>query len=245
MSSNVHQFALYCPGLNELMDHAQSDQLQITDGELHGRISHVLRMEVGQSLVLFDAEQSLTVEVANISKKAVTVKVLTSGSITPVMPSITMLLPILKREAFDDALYAMAELGVNVVQPITTAKTQTSWGSEKDYQRAQRIFVAAAEQSKQFALPSLEKVKTLADALKISNQPNKIFFDANGKPLKTLLANLKTESTVCLIGPEGDLTPTEKDQVAHYGFASCALTPTILRAQQAVALGVGVIRAWF
>lgn len=245
MSSNVHQFALYFSGLNELISQrSQSDQLHITDDELCGRIAHVLRMEIGQSFILFNAERSVTVEIARISKKAVDVRVHTTHAIQPLNPSITMLLPILKREAFEDALYALTELGVNVVQPITTAKTQTSWGSEKDYQRAQRIFVAAAEQSKQFALPLLEKVRTLTDVLKLSDQPNKIFFDASGEPLKALLGNLKAQQTVCLIGPEGDLTPTEKEQVAQCGFVSCTLTPTILRAQQAVTVGVGVIRAW-
>jgi 16S rRNA (uracil1498-N3)-methyltransferase len=238
MHTTAHEFALFVPALTN------QPTLEITDTDLVNRIAHVLRMEPGSYCVLFDVHQALKVQITQITKKAVTATVVSRLPITPITPSITLLLPILKREAFEEALYAMTELGVNKVQPITTAKTQSSWGSEKDYQRAQRIFIAAAEQSKQFALPVLEKVKPLAQVLE-THQGSALLFDAAGKPLKEVLNQLSAGPVTCLIGPEGDLTPQEKELVASKGFVPCALTPTVLRAQQAAVLGVGVIRSWF
>ena len=40
-----------------------------------------------------------------------------------------------------------------------------------------------------------------------------------------------------------DLTEQEKNLLQDQGFLFCALTPTILRAQQAVALSAGLIRS--
>ena len=46
-----------------------------------------------------------------------------------------------------------------------------------------------------------------------------------------------------LVGPEGDLTHEEKQFVDDHGFIFCKLTPTIMRAHQAVAVGLGVLRS--
>ena len=45
-----------------------------------------------------------------------------------------------------------------------------------------------------------------------------------------------------LIGPEGDLALQEKELVAGK-MQFCALTPTILRASQAAALSIGIVRS--
>ncbi len=46
-----------------------------------------------------------------------------------------------------------------------------------------------------------------------------------------------------MIGPEADLTATEKKQLKDLGVAFCALTPTILRACQAAALSGAIFRS--
>jgi RsmE family RNA methyltransferase len=50
-------------------------------------------------------------------------------------------------------------------------------------------------------------------------------------------------ATVLFVGPEGDLTDQEKVLLKQNGFIFCALTPTILRACEAIALGAGVVRS--
>ena len=60
---------------------------------------------------------------------------------------------------------------------------------------------------------------------------------------KKLISELKLTSKIFLLwGPEGDLTSTEKQQVLTAGFQFSKLTPTVLRASQAVAVGLGLIR---
>lgn len=54
----------------------------------------------------------------------------------------------------------------------------------------------------------------------------------------------KPHAIIACAGPEGDLTYEEKMQLTEDGFAFCALTPTVLRAQQAIAIGLGAIRSY-
>ncbi|HEB41963.1 MAG TPA: hypothetical protein ENI08_03015 [Candidatus Dependentiae bacterium] len=46
-----------------------------------------------------------------------------------------------------------------------------------------------------------------------------------------------------MVGSEGDLTEQEKEQPRETTFLFCALTPTVLRSSQAIALGSGIIRS--
>jgi len=46
-----------------------------------------------------------------------------------------------------------------------------------------------------------------------------------------------------MVGPEEDLTNQKKEQLKQAKFLFCALTPTVLRSSQAIALGSGIIRS--
>ena len=156
----------------------------------------------------------------------------------------------LKREAFEEALYSLCELGVTAIQPLTTRKTARSWGDEKELQRAQKILIAAAEQAKQFVVPQMLPVLPLETWVStLTTTSNyRIFFDAAGQPLSEIVAKLSNntpQELIMLSGPEGDLANTEKELLKSHNFMFSKLTPTILRAQQAITLGLGVIRSLY
>lgn len=108
--------------------------------------------------------------------------------------------------------------------------------------------IAAAEQSKQYALPQVLPIIPLEMWLMKAQVPAtiKLFFDPQGIPLRdafALIEQQKIHRLIALAGPEGDLTYEEKLMVTDQGFVFCALTPTVLRAQQAVAIGLGALRS--
>ena len=169
---------------------------------------------------------------------------------TALRPTVTFLLPLLKRDDFEGALYSLAEIGVNSIQLVATHKTHTSWSDERDGERARRILIAAAEQSKNYAMPELKAPVALDKALQAMNMTDstKIFFDPLGESFFAVMSALhgnQPDHIVLLIGPEGDLTAQEKEMVHQKGFIFCALTPTIVRAVQAAALGAGLVRSLF
>ncbi|OQA33400.1 MAG: Ribosomal RNA small subunit methyltransferase E [Candidatus Dependentiae bacterium ADurb.Bin331] len=151
----------------------------------------------------------------------------------------------MKREALEHTLYNLVEIGVNEIQLVFTQKTHRNWAGHKEFERMRKIMIAAAEQSKQFSLPHIYEPIQLQEYLHQKKQSAPlIFFDTNGISLaQWFTSHSKIESVSLLIGPEGDLTPSEKNAVRAIGAQIVSLTPTILRAQQAITLGAGAIRS--
>lgn len=243
---NSHQFALYTMQ-SFLETISVGKEFILTDTAMVQRIISILRLEIGESFIIFNKEVHAVATITNrVKNKSVTLIFDKKTANAVLKPHITLLLPLLKKDALETALYSLVELGANTIQLVTTAKSNQKW-SIKEHERAQRIIIAAAEQSKHFASPTLLMPSSLTQVLeKISPSDVKICFDPAGLPLSVLFKDdqlKKSVSFILAIGPEGDFTPDEKNLFGQHNFSNYALTPTILRASQAAALGLGIIRS--
>ena len=245
-----HEFALYVERLSGLVHHTKvGDYISMSDEKLFHRIVTVLRLRKGEAVTFFDRKIYITATIESlVGKKQINVLVTSINSTIMVQPPITFLLPLLKKDDFEAALYALAEMGINTIQLVSTHKSGNQWSMDREYDRAQRILIAAAEQSKNFAYPELRPPIALASALEHYSTGNetKIFFDCQGKRLRELISLIydqKISHLVLLVGPEGDLTLEEKKMVLGKNFIFCALTPTIMRAVQATAVAAGLMRS--
>jgi RsmE family RNA methyltransferase len=243
--NSTHQFAIYSTELTKLL--AAGKQFLITHADLHHRIKQVLRLDVGDICILFDATQHATIKIIALDKKSITAELLNIQSNKQLTPHITCFIPLLKRDALAEAIYNATELGANGIQLIITQKVQRPWDGTKELERLQRIIIAAAEQSKHFALPELKTPVALEKALtSLPQATNRLFCDPTGAPLLPLLQEIsakKISQVALMVGPEGDLLPTEKELLTQHQFIFCALTPTILRAPQAVTVVLGSLRS--
>lgn len=244
-----HEFALYQKSLSLLIHQkVAGNSLLFTDEKLFHRMMTVLRLRSEDGCIFFDREHYIIVRIeAFVGKKQVHV-VIESIHVTSILyPNVTFLLPMLKRDDYETALYGLTEVGVTTIQLVFTQKTGNQWSGERDSDRAQRILIAAAEQSKNFAYPYVKAPISLDAALKeCTTVPTKIFFDPQGELFFDVMHTLhdkQPEQVVLLIGPEGDLTAEEKKMVRANSFIFCALTPTIMRAVQAAALAAGFVRS--
>jgi 16S rRNA (uracil1498-N3)-methyltransferase len=241
---NKHQFAFYVPDLDSFVSPGKTI-IELLDADLLHRIITVLRMQKGQEVVLFDKQIHCVAQISGNTKKSISFSISEKKKNTILAPSITVLLPILKREDFEAALYSLAELGINKIQPVITRKSQQHW-SPKDAQRAHKIVLSAAEQSKNFSFPEIMPVIPIDEAIATLCDPAgaKLFCDPAGMPFAEFLATYKRPNSIIVcVGPEGDLLPEEKQLLAQQGFGFFALTPTVLRACQATALAAGILRA--
>lgn len=241
-ATDKHEFALYCSNLSSLVT---KDQVIITDADLMHRIATVLRLMAGDSIVLFDQSVHAYVSIAHIAKKKSIACIVIKKEVNTILaPAITFLLPLLKREALETALYSLAEIGANTIQLITTDKSQKKW-SDKEHERAYKIIIAAAEQSKNFAFPAVLKPISLSDYCQMPTEKVlKIMLDPTGNPLCVLLSEKMHgfNELVVIAGPEGGFTQEEKVLLQKSGYLNAALTPTVLRASQAAAVATAVIR---
>lgn len=236
-----HEFALFIS-----QQFARGVAVIIHDPESLRRLTSIVRLREGETVQLFNREESIRGTVTGITKKQIELDVNERFSLQSLKPSLTILLPTLKKDDCEEALSRLCALGVTTIQFVETEKVQHSWQFERERDRFERVMIAAAEQSKQFILPDLLAPISLKEALKeVTAIGHKIFFDPDGEKLMVSLERLvKTEgAAVLFVGPEGDLTDDEKMLIRSHGFIFCSLTPTILRACEAIALGAGVVRS--
>jgi 16S rRNA (uracil1498-N3)-methyltransferase len=245
-----HEFALFIESLSStIKGKGPGSSVIFSDEKLLHRMINVLRLHTEDSCIFFDRHVQVNGIITNfMNKKQVAITVLVIKPHVELQPDITFLLPVLKRDDYESALYALAELGVNTIQLVFTRKSVHQWAGQRDYERAQKILISAAEQSKNFVFPELNEPISFGDALKKYHTASvKIFFDPYGEKffdtMQKLHASIIQNGVVLLVGPEGDLHEEEKTMVSEYNFMFCALTPTIIRAVQAAALGAGFVRS--
>jgi len=242
--SDRHCFALYFANLN---DQWAAKELKIVDPELCHRVVHILRLLPGEQLLLFGAQVSVTGSVSQISAKQFVLRDLSWQKHEPAQPHITMAIGVLKRDNFSDALYSCAEVGVNVIQPIIFEKSSTQ---PLNYERLQRVLIAACEQSKNFDLPVIKEPVRLTDFFKtLDPAASYIYCDPFGKNIWDIFSVVHASAPsklVTIVGPEGGVTEGEQELLrAHSQIKWARLTPTILRATQSVAVIGGMARSIF
>ena len=257
-NADKHEFAFFLENLSAITKPITIDfnkknrELKITDKDLMHRLLNIVRLEIGESFIIFDQKNNISCTLTGIEKKkSITVEILDTNINNDIKPKINLLVPILKRENFESVIYSAVELGANKIITLITEKSQKSFHQE----RSIKILIAAAEQSKNFAFANIDTPLELIKYLDLNktNKPENsinIFFDAEGEDPNEVVKNIKTKlqkninsNINLMIGPEGDLTESEKVLLKNHGFIFCKLTPTILRSFQAVNVGLGIFRA--
>jgi RsmE family RNA methyltransferase len=242
-SLDSHCFALHVTNLNlSHLPHEKKKVYRSTDGAFIHRVKTILRLKEDDTVLLFDSSHHTMAFLKKVSPHELIFLVDGLEANVSLQRAITWWLPLFKKEAFEEALYSLTEMGVQFIQPLKTKKAARAWGSPKDYARAQAVMIAACEQSKQFNVPVLYPVKELADCA-TEGTSLKLFFDATGESLIWVLKDHREIPITACVGPEGDLTVDEKNYLKEHGFIFCKLTSTVLRAQQAVAVGLGILRS--
>ncbi len=242
MRKEKHQFAIYYKDLPAV---AVGKKLSILDEEIVRRVLSVLRLSAKDSCVFFSDSVVVTCLLTDIKKRNFDCVVQVVEPVRAVEPSVTLLLPLLKREALESAIYSATAMGVNVIQLVMTEKSLT-WGGAKEMNRLYRVAISAAEQSKQYAVPNIKIPKKLEMLLQESLSFScKLHADVEGNSLINLSASFAIAKDFLLsVGPEGDLTKEERVSMQSAGFTFCRLTPTVLKAEEAARLLIGIVRSF-
>ena len=240
---NTHLFALYYLG-KKITHH---NLLVITDTDLIHRMHRVLRLEVGDTCILFDRTTWMEVTLTALARATITCTVIAQHDIKPWYPKIRFLLPVLKREALATAIYNLVEAGVQEIQLIQPQKVHRTFGGTKELERLERIAIAAAEQSKNFAVPDIKEPISWEEALILLQKTTSYVGDPTGIPIFDSLGERRKLPDLCtlLVGPEGDFTPREYAELKEAHVISLQLTPTILRAEMAAFYLAALFRSFF
>lgn len=239
-----HEFALFFERLPAALKNG--DSFLVQEEELVHRMVHVLRMHAGERVLFFSRETVVLAEITDMQKRQIAGVVLEKRVHVPLTPEISWYLPLVDREAFDTSISVLTSLGASAITPVITEKSSQKLHRSND--RLERVMIAAAEQSKQFVFPKINDVVPFS-AIDISSNDGEsitLFFDPTGIPAFEIMEEMRVKQIkkiTCFVGPEGDLTDREKDFLQQKGVKFCALTPTILRVEQAILVGMGMMRS--
>ena len=130
------------------------------------------------------------------------------------------------------------ELGVTKFIPIIFDRTIVR---KINKERLEKVIIEAAEQSNRINVPSIEEPQPLKNFLS-SEKVDLIFTDLNSQNKKIDLEKLTSNPTCIIIGPEGDFSEEEREQIL--GFADVQpikINDNILRSETAVISALSIV----
>src|SRR5580692_10387607 len=170
----------------------------VMDGEAAHHVGRVLRAQAGQVYELSDGSRVRLGRVENVTRDEVEFALL--EEIPSYRPAVhtTLLLAIVKFDAFEWALEKATELGVSEVVPIAAARSEKGLvaGAAKRAERWQKILAGASEQSRRVRLPVLRDAARTADAFRATNAESKILLSerASATSLKAIVSPARIKS---------------------------------------------------
>ena len=129
------------------------------------------------------------------------------------------------------------ELGVTKFLPIIFERTIVR---KINKERLEKVIIEAAEQSNRITVPSIEDPQKLKSFL--NNDMDLIFTDLNTTNTKVDIKKLTTKPTCVIIGPEGDFSEEEREEILKFkGVQPIKINENILRSETAVIAALSII----
>ncbi|MCW8845412.1 MAG: 16S rRNA (uracil(1498)-N(3))-methyltransferase [Gammaproteobacteria bacterium] len=213
------------------------ERLEIS-GQAGQHIARVLRMRVGEELVLFDGsggEHRARIE--SIQGNNIFLARLGFDPVEREAPvKVTLLQAISRGERMDWTIQKATEMGVHRILPLGSQRSMVKLTAERAERRRehwQAVAISACEQCGRNRVPEVATPLSLEQALaQVSSYPLKLCLreDAQTRP-----ADLPdAPAQVCIaIGPEGGLDECELRILEGAGFLGLRLGPRILRTETA------------
>ncbi len=234
-------------------------------GEEHRYLTRVLRVGLGDRVVLFDGKsQEVDATVTRIGPRALELKITerrTAG--TPDRPTVTLIQGLSKGDKFDLVVQKATELGVSRIVPVSTSRAviRPELGRALARQmRWQKIAREASRQSGRVDIPDVAPILPLDQALSEATpqglrivlwegargQSLRAILPTPAKPEESSAAPLqptmdRTQAVTLVVGPEGGLTQEEVDAAVRLGFVVAGLGPRILRTETAPLVALAIL----
>jgi 16S rRNA (uracil1498-N3)-methyltransferase len=217
---------------------------------LDGREAHhavnVLRLKDGERVSVLDGTgHEFFCDVAGASRQSVALAVKEKRTVPPPPCTITLLVAIPKGKIIENIIQKSVELGAHRIVPLLTARVVTHLddeGAEDKREKWQQVAIEAIKQCGATWLPEIEAPQTISEFL------------AQGEKIEmTFVGSLQTErqhprecfqefrkqhertpkSAGVWIGPEGDFTLAELQQIQNAGALPITLGNLTLRVETA------------
>lgn len=210
----------------------------IIEGQAAHYLLGVMRMKVGDPLLLFDNRSGEWLGIiADAGKRSATIRIERQTRPREAVPDLWLCFAPVKKARLDWIIEKATELGIARLQPVITERTIVE---RVKSERLEAQIIEACEQCGRTALPELAEPVKLPQLLKNWPAERALLFadEAGGAPMATVKA---PAPAAILTGPEGGFTARERDMLlAAPAVRRIALGPRILRAETAAITGISL-----
>jgi 16S rRNA (uracil1498-N3)-methyltransferase len=212
------------------------------EGDAAHHLGRVLRAQVGQLYELSDGSEVWLAEIRGVSRERVEFRLIEKLASFRSTLETTLLLAIVKFDAFEWALEKATELGVERVVPLAAARSEKALlaSAPKRAERWKKILLESSQQSRRVKVPILEPVAEVQAAFAKARGEVRIMLSesSDAKALREVLTTAKAQEAAMAIGPEGGWTEEEFTAARAASFQEASLGKLILRTETAVAAGL-------
>ena len=227
--SNIRLF--YCESL--------SLNLTATLNKLQSHyVSKVMRIKENEVFSLFNNSGEWEAKILTISKSTVEFNVTKQLRQKENPKDLWLAFSPIKSNYFNFMIQKATELGVTKFLPIIFDRTIVR---KINKERLEKVIIEAAEQSNRIQVPNIEDSQNLNNFLD-KNDVNLIFTDLNSNNNKVDLKKLSNKPTCIVVGPEGDFSESEREEILSYkGVQAIKISENILRSETAVISAISIV----
>ncbi len=200
-------------------------------------VSKVMRLKEKEVFSLFNSSGEWEAKISNITKSIIEFNVTKQLRHKENTKDLWLAFSPIKSNYFNFMIQKATELGVTKFLPIIFERTIVR---KINKARLEKVIIEAAEQSNRITVPSIEDPQKLKSFL--NNDMDLIFTDLNTANTKIDLTKLTTKPTCVIIGPEGDFSEQEREEILKFnGVQSVKINENILRSETAVISALSII----
>ena len=200
-------------------------------------VSKVMRLKEKEVFSLFNSSGEWEAKIANINKSIVEFNVTKQLRQKENTIDLWLAFSPIKSNYFNFMIQKATELGVTKFLPIIFERTIVR---KINKERLEKVIIEAAEQSNRITVPSIEDPQKLKSFL--NNDMDLIFTDLNTTNTKIDIKKLTTKPTCVIIGPEGDFSEEEREEILKFnGVQPIKINENILRSETAVISALSII----
>lgn len=208
------------------------------EGEAAHHLGRVLRAQIGQLYELSDGTRVRLGRIESVTRDRVEFALLEELPANPPSLDVTLLLAVVKFDAFEWAIEKATELGVTTIVPLGAARSEKALlaAASKRAERWRKILLEASQQSRRVRVPLLKDVTKPETAFASSAEGMRIMLSerADAPPMRKVLDGPRATKATLVIGPEGGWTDAEFAAAQNSGFQQVSLGKLILRTETTV-----------
>ena len=210
----------------------------------------VLRLEVGDSFVLFNGDGfDYPARLLSATKKQAEAELVGRIEVASESPLlITLGQGIARGEKMDLILQKAAELGVACIAPVITERTEVKLDGdrlEKKMQHWRGVLASACEQCGRARLPRLLEPQTLAKFAAADASSRRFTLDPEATQTLGTVALDGKDTVTLLIGPEGGFSERDLAALRAARFEGLRLGPRVLRTETAGMAAIAALNACY